>query len=64
MHRNHLAPCVIVVGLGVALFLATGASAAGLGALLLILVCPIARVGMMWTMGGHGAGGPGRKDET
>lgn len=58
MHRNHLAPCLIVAGLGVALFLATGASAAGLGTLLVFMLCPVAMVVMMWTMG-HAHGGHG-----
>lgn len=64
MHRNHLAPCLIVLGLGLAFFLATGASTAGLGTLLFLLVCPIAMVVMMWSMGGHGGHGAGGKDES
>lgn len=64
MHRNHLAPCVIILGLGLALFLATGASAAGLGTLLILLLCPIAMLGMMWSMGRHAGHEAGREDVT
>lgn len=62
MRRIHLGPCLIVVGLGLALFLATGASAAGLGTLLIFLLCPLVMGWMMWSMGGHGGRASGSKD--
>lgn len=64
MHRNHLAPCLIILGLGVALLLATGTGAASLGTLLFFLLCPIAMLGMMWSMGRHSGHGSGGKDVT
>ena len=61
MRRIHLGPCLIVVGLGLALFLAAGASA-GLGTLLIFLLCPLVMGWMMWSMGGHGGHASGGKD--
>lgn len=54
MQTKHLGPCIALVLLGLAIVLATGASAAGIATLGLFLLCPLMMVGMMWWMGGHG----------
>jgi hypothetical protein len=64
MHTKHLAPCLVVVGLGLALFLVTGAGAAWLGTLALFALCPLMMGWMMWSMGGHGGHGSVGKDES
>lgn len=60
MHRNHVAPCVIAVALGLALLLVSGVSLAGATTLVVLLLCPLAMVVMMATMGGHGGHSDGK----
>jgi hypothetical protein len=59
MTRSHMAPCIVLVFLGLALLLATGVSPVGIATFGFFLLCPLIMVGMMWWMGGHGGHAPG-----
>lgn len=54
MQARHFLPCLVLVSAGVALLLATGVSASGLGVLAVVLACPLMMFFMMRSMGGHG----------
>lgn len=48
VHRNHLAPCLVLFALAVALLVAIGPGLAAVGTAAVLVLCPLAMGGVVW----------------
>jgi cytochrome c oxidase subunit IV len=53
MHRNHLVPCLVMLGAAVLIALAWGVQLGSLAIVGVMLLCPLAMLLMMRAMAGH-----------